>query len=393
MKTKIYLLVLIILIVGCASLNQSQADQYYQQAINFSNQGNNTAALNAVTNAIEKNPNANYYLLRARLYSKLNKSDLAKADYQYLLGGTESNNLQLKAEYTNFLCDSGNYNTAIYFFSMLDNTSIKSTNPAKFYDNFANCLVKAGKDDNAIDIYTKALSYDNAPFSSYAGISSLYAKQRNFPVANYYAQLYSGPDTNDSLQMKIKALSNLIANSNYSDQDKLKSQLATLNSRYAQLAGSPASQAELNNNVAASQVAVKPNNNLINKPSIVNNNVAVNGPGSSVAKQAGSPANSDRMPPSFQMTNIKADNDTPATQSASVSNDTNTVHFSARSARLAAIEGRVRTDSKGRNYIIVAASDTVYSISQATKTSINTLTKLNNIVNNKIEVGQVLYLN
>lgn len=322
---KSLLFVLVVSLFGCA-VNKPQ------------NTNVNSNDINALNNAIKQNPkDANLYLSRAKFYTNNNMLDNAQNDYKSALQLAPSNN-NIKMQYADFLCyKKGDQYSASVFYSELvksESTSIDT------YLNYANCENNVGNVDGAIDVYVKALGLNNPPLSAYKGVVDIYMKQGNFAIANYYAELYQGIPTEESLKMQIDTLSNLLmSKQKINNKAELELDLSKLKKQY--------------NDISGNKYNVTPVSSI--KPL-----VAVEQPINVT------PVN----------TQIKA-----STTSKVLSDSS------------AAAGDRVKVDSSGRKYIVVAPNETLYRIYVYTKVPVSTLEKLNNLKNVTIKSGDKIFIN
>ncbi|RTK93221.1 MAG: hypothetical protein EKK64_10595 [Neisseriaceae bacterium] len=191
-----------------------------------------------LNNAIVYQPqNVNLHLARADYFASTPSVDIAQEEYQIALN-MKPNDSKIELKYANFLCNRKyDINSAIPFYNKAFSNSDTKLQPT-IYSDYAYCLAATEKYGDALNLYQKALSYDNPPLSAYIGIVGLYTKALNYPMANYYASLYSGTPTAKSLEMQIGAVRNMIDNnSSPEDHANLVAKYNTLNEQYDKLTG------------------------------------------------------------------------------------------------------------------------------------------------------------
>lgn len=232
-------------------------------------------------------------------------------------------------QYAIFLCQQKSINDANLIFQSAINQA-ESIFVAQVYTDWADCNAANQQIDDALANYTSALSYESAPYAAYAGITNLYVAQKNYPVANYYINLYQASPRPDELHLKITVLQSL---SKPNDKNNLNQKLAEFKAQLLEQF-----------------------------------------PNSTEAQSLGT----EKTPPT--KTTAQAPLIIP------VSNQKTTSAASSSSNQKDVIS-RIEKDSNGHSYIIVQADDTLYSISRTTKVSINQIIRLNNLA-----VGKKIYL-
>ncbi|MDD3265954.1 MAG: hypothetical protein PHC75_02090 [Burkholderiales bacterium] len=322
---KSLLFVLVMSLFGCA-VNKSQ------------NNDVNSNDINALNSAIKHNPkDANLYLSRAKFYTNNNMLDNAQNDYKSALQLSPSNN-NIKSQYADFLCykKGDQYSASVFYSELIKNESA----PIDTYLNYANCENNVGNMDGALDIYVRALALSNPPLSAYKGVVDIYMKQGNYAVANYYAELYKGTPTEESLKMQIDTLSSLLmSKQKINNKAELELDLSKLKKQYNEMSGNKYNDTPVSN-IKPLPVIEQP----INVTPVVNTQVK-----SSIANKAVSDSS--------------------------------------------AVGDRIKVDSSGRKYIIVAPSETLYRIYVYTKVPVATLEKLNNLKNVTIKTGDKIFIN
>lgn len=310
------LLIMIVFLAGCA-VNQSRNEN-----INYNDLG-------SLNNAIKHNPkDFNLYIYRAKFYANNNMLDNAQNDYKSALQ-LSANNESVKKQYADFLCykKMDQYSASVFYSDLIKNES----SPIDVYIDYATCENMVGNTDGAIDLYVKALGFNNPPLSAYKGIVDIYMKQGNFAIANYYAELYKGPQNEELLKMQIDTLSNLLmSKQKINNRADLELQLSNLKKQYSLMSGNNVSYVPESKNYS---------------PIVVT--------------------------------------DVPVNDSTTKKIEPDTKQFGER----------VKKDPSGRQYIVVLPSETLYRIHVYTKVPVNTLEKLNNIKNSTIKTGDKIFIN
>lgn len=192
-----------------------------------------------LNNAIVYQPqNVNLHLARADYFASTPSVDIAQEEYQIALN-MKPNDSKIELKYANFLCNRKyDINSATPFYNKALNDTGDNELRSNIYSHYAYCMAATEKYATALDLYQKALGYENPPLSAYIGIVALYTKARNYPMANYYASLYDDKPTDKSLEMQIGALRNLIDNNtDQTNHANLVAQYNNLNEQYDKLTG------------------------------------------------------------------------------------------------------------------------------------------------------------
>lgn len=201
----------------------------------------NNPQFDAAVKEIKANPkNPNGYAARAQIYADNQILTSAQQDFITALKIAPSD-ISINKSYADFLCNKKHdMYSASLFYNRLVEIESDTYKKANIYSDYANCASSSGQFDIALNLYGKALDGDNPPLSAYKGIVSLYDQQENYAVANYYAGLYHGTPTQESLSMQIRQLTKLIhSNPKINNIAELKQRLAKLEQQYDAMISKP----------------------------------------------------------------------------------------------------------------------------------------------------------
>ena len=311
------------------SANYLLANKQYRLALESANQAVNLA----------KTDYRGYYL-QAQAYSYLNDFANANSSYQQALAlNNNASNLQIA--YAGFLCRNGNYSQANSSFASAIQSAIKNhSSITEVYIAYGDCLTLQNELDKATTSYLLSLKDESAPLSAYLGISHAYLLENNSGMAYYYISLYHGVENQASLKMKVASLKGLLnSNSNLSRENKGKLQIKLQNYKQ-QLAQFEKPSGSF------SRTLPYESSNRINVESGNNSNFIAGKPHSL-------PSAISSYPP---------------------------------------LSNRIKTSSSGRKYIVIIVGDTLYNIAQRSNLTVNRLRELNKLNNEKVKLGQQIYL-
>lgn len=337
-------------IVSCSTLsNKSSSENDYLNSakVNLSNH-NARKALESANQAILLFPNHfDGYYLAAQSYQMLQDNTNASINYSkfYQLNKHLVNLDDYGLSYANFLClVQVDYTRADYFYnqSFLAIPKQSTLMLANVYTSYGDCLSQQNKYDEAINSYIAAMSQQDAPIGAYLGISRIYLKEHNYATAYYYSNLYSGEVTVDLLKIKVISLSELLASDQtLKDYDKLSDRLLVYQQQLLMLTSN----------------AIKP------------------------AQQISSEPINDKAPSSLS-SSVKTYSPNKVVRSSS----------KVITQRNSLPDRRIKVSKAGRRYIMVERKDTLYSLAKRSNIALSSLIQINKIQNNKIEIGELLYL-
>ena len=325
---------------GCAIFSSTPLtdEQLNTQVDNALANGNPESAIRIVNQAIKSEPNnATLFVTRAKINTSLQQESAASNDYTTALklAPTDAGILN---QYAIFLCQQKSIDDANLTFQSALNQA-ESTFAAQIYTDWASCNAANQQIDDALANYTSALSYESAPYAAYAGITNLYVAQKNYPIANYYINLYQASPRPDQLYLKITVLQSLSkTNLKLNDKTKLNQKLAELKAQLLE---------QFPNSIEAQSLGT------------------------------------EKTPL------MKTTTQTPLI--IPVTNE-NTISIVNSSPNQKDIVSRIEKDSNGRSYITVQPDDTLYSISRITKVSVEQISRLNKLKSNNLPIGKKLYL-
>lgn len=323
------------ILFGCATMS-AQTTQQYLTSTKENLTINPQLAVESSTKVIQTGkPNAEAYYLRGLAYQRLNNFTASESDFQTALKIDQKNESYMVG-YANLLCQEQNYTKAQIYYDQAYNQAKKLNHPlTEIYIDNGDCLTTQNKLEPAIASYTNALADESAPVTAYIGIAHAYVLQENFPVANYYLDLYKGVPNKQYLQIKLVTLNGLIK-----------------------------TETKLNNREKIQQT--------INE----------------LKEQLGIKDNNQRQVSQIPVTN-KIANSTP-TVTITVKNTANKV---IPATNTSGFSNRIKTTADGRNYIIITAGDTLFRISINSKVTVEKLKQINNLKNNEVVTGSKLFLN
>lgn len=333
---KLFILPLFILCLTNCSFNKNTPN----------NEALELDSLQIINQQIDESPkDARLYLLRANIYISNNMFGQASQDYKTASQLSPSDN-SIKIQYANFLCYKvRDINSSSMLYQQLESSSLEKP---VVYTSYADCMASFGnEDDMATDLYLKALSYKSPPIGAYEGIISIYNKQGNYAIANYYAGLYDGIETEQSLNMQITALSNLLSsNQPIKNKAELTKKLDNLKSKFSSL------YAKINK--VESQNTVQTSSPEQNKRVIIVDSSKVVKDHQTVRNVQGASSNLSNSPDDFTT--------------------------------------RILHEKSGRKYVILKPGETLYRIHVYSKIPVDKLESLNKIKNNVVKVGDKIYL-
>jgi type IV pilus assembly protein PilF len=332
--------IIIASLYGCAIFSSTPLtnEQLNTQVDNALANGTPESAIIIINQAIKSEPsNPSLFTERAKINTALQQITAASDDYQTAIK-LAPKNASILNQYAIFLCQQKSINDANLIFQSAINQA-ESIFVAQVYTDWADCNAANQQIDDALANYTSALSYESAPYAAYAGITNLYVAQKNYPIANYYINLYQASPRPDELYLKITVLQSL------------------------------------------SKTNLKPNdkNNLNQKLAEFKAQLLEQFPNSTEAQSLGTEKTSPTKTTAQAPLIIPVSNEKTTSAASSSSNQKDII-------------SRIEKDSNGHSYIIVQADDTLYSISRTTKVSINQITRLNNLKSNNLAVGKKIYL-
>lgn len=173
------------------SINNATIADLYLKNSDYNN------AVKYYTLAIKESPkNTSLYLNRAAAYIKLNKSNLAMADYKKALAINPKLILDNKKMGDLFYA-AKDYNSALYYYKRLKNMAGVSKD---VYFELGKVLEKQGKHLNAAEAFTIALSIDkkNPDYYYYKGISMLALLNYNEAIKDFQLAVFYKKDYNDA---------------------------------------------------------------------------------------------------------------------------------------------------------------------------------------------------
>lgn len=327
----------ILLLVGCATFGTKIDNEKYLNSARDNLELAPELTIESCSTIIrldKTNPDA--YYLRAMAYSKIGQQKKAESDFLLSLR-LNQNNESAMTGYANLLCSIEDYTKAqTYYDQAYNHAKQTGHNLTMIYVYNGDCLTSQNKLDPAINSYTSALADESAPVTAYIGIAHAYLLQENYPIANYYLNLYKGPQTREYLQLELITLNRLL-NSNIKLADK---------------------------------------NKLEQMQALIKQQLKITEPGQPIAKPAETTI-------SIKKTNsAKTINPLEATSSTGKEN-----------LAFGNLTPRVETTTNGKNYIIIKAGDTLFRISRDSNLSVEQLKEINHFKNNEVILGSKLFLN
>ena len=323
------------------------ADTYIDLAVEYQQRGAPQVALDRVNLAVQANPDsAKAYMIRAMIYQNLGQLKDAEKDFKKSIK-LDSSYSEAYVNYAVFLCDQKRFDDALGNFNQAIANPLYFTPEIAYYSRGV-CYYKNNMLESANADYLRALSYRTPPQDTYIALAKLQLDKKNYTLANYYINKFSGSQTPDTMWLHIQILQALLdITTNSRERKEYTSYRDTIGKLLISNYGdSNATQQYLlkYGNVTQSGVLSK---NTIMKPEasrVTSNNTVI------ITKSTTS--------------SIK---NVPSSSSAQ--------------------------SSSTRKYIAVEQGDTLYSISRKSGVSISEIKKINNMNSDKVEIGSKIYLN
>lgn len=317
------------------------SETYVDLAIEYQKHSAPQVALDRVNLAITTLPsNSRAYMVRAMIYQQLNKPEDAEEDFKHALSLKDGYS-EAYVNYAVFLCDQKRYSDANDNFALALNNPLYFTPEIGYYSR-GNCYYKQNNLVDANADYLRSLTFRNIPQDSYIALAKLQFDQNNAQLANFYITKFSGSQTPQTMWLHIQILQRMVDDgANTARSNEFSSYRSTIGKVLV---------SNYPNSVEAQQYLLKYGTNGLS--------------GSS---------STSKITPNFSATPVIVSKNT------------------AKNLSVTGSSAGVSTQN-GRRYIIVAAGDTAYSLSNKYKVSVKELEAINNLKLNQLKVGMKLYL-
>ena len=328
----------LLLITACATLSGGINEKEYITSAHINLESSPSTSIESSTAIIKIDPsNADAYYLRAMAYQKMNNPQMAESDFKQAIR-LSSGNESYMISYANLLCTQQDYNKAQAYYDQAYNHAKQTGHYLTMtYIYNGDCLTTQNKLDPAITSYTNALADESAPVTAYIGIAHAYLLQENYPVANYYLDLYKGTPNKQYLQLKLITLNALLKSGiKLADRNKLEQSRTLIKQQLG--------------------MTEPDQDKVIDKPSIKVINL----------KETGT-------------TKIITPLEAPSSNSKNLACNK--------------LNPRVKTSKTGKNYILIQPGDTLFRISLDCNITASQLKQINHLKNNEVVLGSKLFLN
>ncbi len=319
------------------------SDTYIDLAVEYQKRGAPQVALDRANLAVKTdsdNPKA--YMIRAMIYQSLNQNEAAEKDFKKALW-LNDNYSEAYVNYAVFLCDIKRYSEAEENFAKALANPLYYT-PEIGYYNRGKCEFQQSKYESANRDYLKSLTYRTPPQEVYIAMAQLQFNQKNYALANYYINKYSGSQTSATLWLHIQILQAMINES--SSSNKAHEYISYRNTLTNLLVNNYGDSPEAQQYLLSSGKSAP----LTSKSMIVAAESA------NTSMQAIHKTSSSQVKPNqIQVKNILV-------------------------------------DRAGRPYVIVKPRDTLFSISRETGVATAKILELNKVTNGIVKTGNRLYL-
>lgn len=318
------------------------SETYVDLAIEYQKHSAPQVALDRVNLAITTLPsNSRAYMVRGMIYQQLNKPENAEEDYKHALSLKDGYS-EAYVNYAVFLCDQKRYSDANDNFALALNNPLYFTPEIGYYSR-GNCYYKQNNLVDANADYLRSLTFRNIPQDSYIALAKLQFDQNNAQLANFYIIKFSGSQTPQIMWLHIQILQRMIDEGvNGTRLNEFSSYRSTIGTVLV---------SNYSNSSEAQQYLLKYGTNNLRSSSYAPTKLA----------------------PSFSNVQVA------------------TPKISAKTVSVSGSSGGILKQD-GRRYILVAAGDTVYSLSKKYSISLKSFETINNLKLNQLKVGMKLYL-
>lgn len=323
------------------------SETYVDLAIEYQQRGAPQVALDRINLAIQANPDSpKAYMIRAMIYQNLNQIKDAEKDFKKAIR-LDNSYSEAYVNYAVFLCDQKRFDEAIKNFDTALENPLYFTPEVAYYSKGV-CYYNNKQLESANADYLRALTYRNPPQNTYVALARLQLDKKNYTLAKYYINKFSGSQTPDIMWLHIQILQSLLdTTNNPRERKEYTSYRDTIGKLLVTNYG---------DSNAAQQYILKYGGATQSPKDITARDTAVSNSSKSVI-----------IEPKIS-------------GSTSVAKDT--VQIQPKPA-----------EALKRKYIVVEAGDTLYSISRKSGVSISEIKKINNMSSDKVEIGSKIYLN